>query len=235
MRIAVCDDLNTDRSQLVNMLHQIMRNFSVEEFSDGRELLEKHAEEPYDLIISDILMPDISGIEMAAVLRRSDTKTPIVFLSTSEEFGVQSYRVLAFDYLLKPLDAEQLRSCLKRLISQREKKKRYIKVTYSGTETSILLSNIRYLESDLRKVIFGLPEGREITVNGKLTDFEPALLEYGFCRCHKSFLVNLEHVNRIEDDMFYLVGGKSVKISRAYKASAKKVYFDYIFNAEELP
>jgi len=235
MRIAVCDDLNTDRRKVIELLHSVMRNFSVEEFSDGNTLLEKHSSDPYDLIITDILMPDISGIDMAAVLRQNDTKTPIVFMSTSEEFGVQSYRVLAFDYLLKPIDKEQLKECLKRLIAQREKKKRYIKVSYLGTETSILLSNIKYLESNLRKVNFGLPEGREITVSGKLSDFEPSLIEYGFCRCHKSYLVNLEHIDRIEDDVFYLVGGKTVNISRAYKASAKKAYFDYVFNAEGLP
>lgn len=235
MRIAVCDDLNTDRQLVIDMLNSMLKNFSVETFSNGNDLLEKHALAPYDLIISDILMPDISGIEMAAELRRTDIKTPIVFMSTSEEFGVQSYRVLAFDYLLKPIDIGQFNACLKRLISQREKKRRYIKVTYLGTETSILLSNIHYLESNLRKVIFGLPEGREITVNGKLSDFEPALIEHGFCRCHKSYLVNLEHIDRIEDDMFYLTCGKTVNISRAYKSSAKKAYFDYVFNAEELP
>lgn len=235
MRIAVCDDFNTDRCRVIDMLNSVMKNFTVDEFSNGNELLDKHALEPYDLIISDILMPDISGIDMAATLRRTDTKTPIVFMSTSEEFGVQSYRVLAFDYLLKPIDMEQFKACLKRLMSQREKKKRYIKVTYLGTETSILLSNIQYLESNLRKVIFGLPKGREITVSGKLTDFEPALLDHGFCRCHKSFLVNIEHIDRVEDDLFHLTGGKTIRISRAYKASAKKAYFDYVFNAEELP
>ncbi len=235
MRIAICDDLKTDRQQALEMLDSVMKNFSADEFCNANELLEKHAIMPYDLIITDILMPDISGIDMAAQLRKSDTRTPIVFMSTSEEFGVQSYRVLAFDYLLKPLDKDQFKACIKRLLSQREKRKRYIKITYLGTETNILLSNIQYLESNLRKVIFGLPEGREITVSGKLTDFEPSLLSHGFCRCHKSFLVNIEQIDRIEDDMFYLTGGKTVRISRAYKASARKAYFDYIFNAEELP
>ena len=177
-------------------------------------------------------MPSITGIDTAALLRKNDTKTPIVFMSTSEEFGVQSYRVLAFDYLLKPFDMDQFKACMKRLFSQQERKKHYIKISYQGTETSVLLSNIQYLESNLRKVIFGLPKNREITVNGKLSDFEPMLLSHGFCRCHKSFLVNLEHIDRIEDDVFHLIGGKTIKISRAYKASARKAYFDYIFTAE---
>ena len=92
--------------------------------------------------------------------------------------------MLAFDYLLKPIDTEQLRACMRRLLSQRTKK-HYITVTYSGTETKILLSNIQCLESNLRKVIFTLSENREIEVVGKLTDYEEFLLHHGFCRCHK--------------------------------------------------
>lgn len=232
MRIAVCDNLKSERKKAIEALNSVISNISVSEFDDGNELLESHIVHPYDLIILDILMPKISGIDTAVALRKNDTKTPIVFISSSEEFGVQSYRVLAFDYLLKPIDRDQLKSCIRRLLSQREKKKQYITVTYSGTETSILLSNIQCLESNLRKVIFTLSENREMEVNGKLTDFEPFLLGHGFCRCHKSYLVNLEHVDRIDGNMFWLTGGKSIKISRTYLQSAKKAYLEYVFTAE---
>lgn len=232
MRIAICDNLKSERKKAIEVLNSVISNISVSEFSDGNELLKSHALHPYDLIILDILMPKISGIDTAAALRKSDTKTPIVFMSASEEFGVQSYRVFAFDYLLKPIDKEQLKSCIKRLLSQREKKKQYITVTYLGTETNILLSNIQYLESNLRKVRFALSENGEIEVNGKLTDFEPFLLGHGFCRCHKSYLVNMEHIDRMDGSTFYLTGGKSISISRAYLQSAKKAYLEYVFTAE---
>ena len=232
MRIAICDDQKNERQKMIEALGSVIDHFSTNEFDNGSALLESHAKHPYDLIILDILMPEMNGIDTAASLRKSDTKTPIIFLSTSKEFGVQSYRVLAFDYLLKPIDREQLRGCMKRLFSQTAKKKHSVTITYEGAEIDILLSNIQCLESNLRKVIFTLPENREIKIVGKLTDFEPFLLEHGFCRCHKSYLVNIEHIDRIDDDMFYLTGGKAVKISRAYLQSAKKAYFEYIFTAE---
>lgn len=232
MRIAVCDDVQSEREKVVEALASVIRNYTINEFDDGHILLENHVRNPYDLIILDILMPQISGIDIAAELRKSDAKTPIVFVSTSEEFGVQSYRVLAFDYLLKPIEKEQLRSCIKRLLTQQEKRKHYITVPYSGTEIKILLSNIQCLESNLRKVIFTLSDNRVIEINGKLTDFEPFLREHGFCRCHKSYLVNIAYIDRINDEMFCLAGGKMVKISRAYMQSAKKAYFEYVFEAE---
>lgn len=94
MRIAICDDLQTERQKTIEALDSVIRNFSVNEFDDGAELIKSHEVLPYDLIILDILMPKISGMDTAAQIRKKDTKTPIVFISTSEEFGVQSYRVL---------------------------------------------------------------------------------------------------------------------------------------------
>ena len=232
MRIAICDNLKSERKKAIDALNSVMKNFSIQEFDSGSDLLENHSQNPYDLILLDILMPGLSGIDTAAALRKYDMDTPVIFMSTSEEFGVQSYRVLAFDYLLKPISREQLGDCMKRLLSRQEKKKQYITVTYSGIETKILLSNIQCLESRLRKVIFTLKENREIEISGKLTDFEPFLLEHGFCRCHKSYLVNIEHIDRIDDGLFYLTGGKMIRISRTYLQSAKKAYFDYVFTAE---
>ena len=231
MRIAICDDQQSERQKTIDALSGIITNFSAAEFDDGNELLKSHALVPYDLIILDILMPKISGIDTAAILRKTDTKTPVIFISTSEEFGVQSYRVLAFDYILKPIDTAQLKSCMKRLFFD-YRKKQYITITYSGTETNVLLSNIQCLESNLRKVVFTLSENREIEIVGKLADYEKVLLGHGFCRCHKSYLVNIEHIDSIDGDIFHLTCGKNVKISRAYLQSAKKAYFDYVFSAE---
>ena len=231
MRIAICDDLNTERKKVIEALNLIMGNFSVNEFDDGYELIKSHMHMPFDLIILDILMPKISGMDTARLLREKGVNTPVVFISSSEEFGVMSYSVLAFDYILKPIDVERLRECMKRLLAQK-KKKHYISVTYSGTETKILLSNIQCMESNLRKVIITLSENREIEIVGKLADFEEYLIKHGFCRCHKSYIVNIEHIDSIESDTFLLTGGRTVKISRTYLQKAKKAYFDYVFTAE---
>lgn len=103
MRIAVCDDSKQERRNLIGALNRVIRNFTADEFENGDELLKAHADKPYDIIMLDIIMPGQNGIDTAAVIRRTDTKTPVVFVSSSEEFGVLSYRVAAFDYLLSLL------------------------------------------------------------------------------------------------------------------------------------
>lgn len=231
MRIAICDDQKSEREKVIEAFKSVIKDFSVNEFDDGNELVKSHSILPFDLIVLDILMPKIDGIDTAAAIRQSDVKTPIIFVSSSEEFGVMSYRVLAFDYLLKPIDRDMLRASMRRFFLQNNKR-HHITITYSGIETKVLLSNIQCVESNLRKVIFTLSENREIEIVGKLTDFEDELVKHGFCRCHKSYLVNIEHIDSIDADVFHLTGGRTVKISRAYLQSAKKAYFDYVFGAE---
>lgn len=231
MRIAVCDDERVEREKTVAALGTVLSEFTVSEFESGDELVKSHGERAFELIILDIIMPGQNGMETASRLREKDSATPIVFISSSEEFGVQSYSVLAFDYILKPIDTERLRSCINRLPERREHKQ-FITVTYSGTKTDILLSNIQCAESNLRKVIFTLSGNRELEIAGKLADFEEYLLANGFCRCHKSYIVNIEHIDSIDSDTFYLTGGKAIKISRTYLQSAKKAYFDYVFASE---
>ncbi len=231
MRIAICDDARSDRQRVITMIADMYPDVQTDEFDNGRLLADSHAAKPYDIIIMDIIMPAINGIDTAAIIRETDRNTPIIFLSSSEEFGVVSYRVFAFDYLLKPVDAAQLSACLGRIAPQ-NKKKEYITVMYSGVETDILLSNICYLESNLRKVIFYLSGGQSISVSAKLTDYEEYLSEHGFCRCHKSFLVNTSCIDSIDGDSFRLLDGRLVKISRTHMHSAKKAYFDYVFSSD---
>ena len=97
MRIAICDDLKEERKKVIDALNSVIKNFSVNEFEDGNELLKNHSAFPYDLIFLDIHMPKISGIDTAAAIREKDEKTPVIFISESNDFAFQSYSVLAFD------------------------------------------------------------------------------------------------------------------------------------------
>lgn len=74
MRIAICDDLQTERQKTIEALDSVIRNFSVNEFDDGAELIKSHEVLPYDLIILDILMPKISGMDTAAQIRKKRYK-----------------------------------------------------------------------------------------------------------------------------------------------------------------
>lgn len=136
--------------------------------------------------------------------------------------------MLAFDYLLKPVTDEAIKCCIDRFKKKRPDN-RVVTIRYLGVRTNILLSNILYFESELRKVNFYLLEGKKITIKAKLDDFREIMLEQDFCRCHKSYVVNMTYVSSILSDEFHLTDGKEIKISRSFLHEAKQKYFNYVF------
>lgn len=228
MNIAICDDLSKERAMIAGHLCAYFSKPKLSEFENGAELVHAHKQDRFDLILLDMLMPGLNGIQTAEKIRTFDEHTPIVFATTTEDFAVQSYRVLAFDYLLKPVTADAMAQCLSRF-TKLVPDKRFFSVNYMGVRTDILLSNIVYLESELRKVIFHLAGGERIVVTAKLEEFLSLCDEPDFCRCHKSFLVNLGYVDTISGEDFCMSGGTSLRISRTFLSDAKKAYFDYVF------
>jgi DNA-binding LytR/AlgR family response regulator len=232
MRIAICDDLQREREVLRKCVEKIQINAEVFEYENGNELLVHHKNNRYDIVFLDILMPIINGINIAEAIREYDRETPIVFLTTSEEFAVRSYRVFAFDYLLKPIQEIEIHNCLRRF-SALKKDIALINVKLMGVDTKILISNILYLESNLHKIVFHLAGSREIQLTAKLSDYEMLIESFNFCRCHKSYIVNIEHVSSIIGDQYTMTNGDKIKISRQHFSNAKKTYFNYVFAGKE--
>ncbi|MEG1775183.1 MAG: LytTR family DNA-binding domain-containing protein [Clostridia bacterium] len=233
MNIAVCDDLEDERRSLIGHLHAYFNSATVREFENGAELVAAHAKERFDLMLLDMLMPGLNGIETAEKIRAFDDQTPIVFVTSTEDFALQSYRVLAFDYLLKPVTTDAMQRCLARFVKYTPDQ-RFLTVDYLGVRTDILLCNIIYLESDLRKVHLILSGSKTLSLTAKLDRFFSLTAEPDFCRCHKSFIVNLNHVEAIEGENFRMTDGSMIRISRTYLNDAKKAYFRYAFGKETL-
>lgn len=116
MKIAIVDDSSLDRDFLKNGLEIIfeernIENLEIQEFSSGEELLNYLRENPSDffhIIFMDIYMEDLTGVETAKAIRKTDEQVKIVFITTSNEFASESYEVRAEDYLIKPFDGQRM-------------------------------------------------------------------------------------------------------------------------------
>lgn len=107
LRIGVCDDDKEFRQRLVQMI-RIWSDHSgipteLYPFDNGDELISKNAAFRMDIILLDIVMPLLNGMDTARELRAQDTAVKIIFLTSSPEFALESYEVRAQDYLLKPI------------------------------------------------------------------------------------------------------------------------------------
>ena len=110
IRIAICDDLYNERNMIQSLLTSIQNEeqkleFNITQYEEGEALLmdmEENLSE-FDLVILDIYMDGINGMETARKIRENDINIPIVFLTASPDFALESYDVNAFGYLLKPV------------------------------------------------------------------------------------------------------------------------------------
>ncbi len=93
MSIAVCDDRKDERHMITEALKTVIKDFSADEFDDGNELLKSHDLRRYDLIILDIIMPKISGMDTAAALRKTDVETPVFFVISSTAVFASIYGI----------------------------------------------------------------------------------------------------------------------------------------------
>ena len=112
MKIGICDDelqFLESTCQLIEQwanLHRI--KIDIYRFTNGDDLLQAHCNECLDLIFLDVIMPLLNGIDTARELRNNNQEVPIIFLTASREFAVDSYEVKAYNYLIKPLSKAKL-------------------------------------------------------------------------------------------------------------------------------
>lgn len=214
-RIAICDDVEVERfvlkRQLMVYFQTNGREAQIQEYESGESLL-ADIEEGYiwpDLIFLDIYMGDLNGMDTARKLRDLGVKAPIVFLTASPDFALESYEVEASGYLLKPADEKQTTAILRRLL--KSELRRRISVKCRRQYRYPFVDEILYLESDRHTVTLHMLDGSVLETTEKLGNLEKKIEDPRFLRCHQSFLVNMDHITDVEEE-FLLRNGERVPI-----------------------
>lgn len=228
IKIAICEDDKNDRIELKEKLDLIMKPNNLEamffEYEDGNEFLKASLEKiaSIDLIFMDIYMGTSNGMDIVKELRNQGIHTPIIFLTSSSEFLLESYDVTTLFYIVKPLKNEKLLLAIRRFLSTYHSKQIII-----GSEI-ISTGDIVFAESKLKNINVYLKNGNFINIREKLDNLEKTLIGDNFLRCHQSYIVNLDYVKKIEKDIFFTVIDKSVLIRKRDAASIRKRYYDYL-------
>lgn len=191
-------------------------------FSAGSAALEYLAEgRRVDIAFLDIVMPGMSGVQFAGILRDKGFKGYIVFLTSVNDFASESYKVGAFSYVLKPVKREQLFSLLER-IEEHWEKSRKEEAAAVMVQTKKFSRNLPFREIVFTEVIgrtlhIHLVKGETVSINKAMKDFAPSILDDGrFSHCHSSIIVNMDFVETIRDNAAVLKTGQSIPISRRY-------------------
>ena len=192
------------------------------------EAMDFLASNTIDLIFIDINMPQMSGMDFVKTLH---SQPNIIFTTAYSQYAVESYKVDAIDYLLKPITYDDfLRSAnkaqkfilQKQTILQKEEPKQYFFVNSDGKIIKINLQEIYYIESMSEYVKIYLANEKYIVTFMRLKNLEEFLSKNKFMRVHRSYIVNTQNITTIERNRIVFYGNTYVPISEQYKSEFKK-------------
>ncbi len=216
MRIAILDD---DPQQLQAMKQYVQaelapflqQSHQVEEFPSGEAFLAKWEPFTYDLIILDIYMDTLTGMDVAYKIRERDDRVLLAFCTSSNEFASESYDVGARYYLRKPINQDSVSRMFKKFDLQHYERIRTVQLPDGH---SVMLRSILYTDYDNHVVTVHLNGQAPYKLRTKQSDIEALLPTGDFCVPYKGVTVNFHGVVSISDDTLTLKDGSQVPLTR---------------------
>ena len=217
LKIAVCDDNKADQDYVINLLHEYANEsgvmLEIQAFGSAEQFLFQYAEEKdYQIIVLDIELEKMNGVELAKKLREDNREIQIFFVTGFPEYISEGYEVDALHYLMKPVNKEKVFRVMEKAVLNLKVEEKVLFVHENGEMLKILTRNIFYVEVFSHSCTIHTTEG---IVETKMTisDLEKKLLE-GFIRVHRSYLVNLEQIKKITKTEIHMEDGSIVPLSR---------------------
>ncbi len=239
MTIALCDD---DAQQAKN-LRGLLTDWSADkpfavticEYESGTDFLFHYEDVPCDLLLLDIEMPGINGMELAKKLRARGDMLPIIFITGYSEYISEGYDVEALHYLLKPLDAEKLFAVLDRYVSRCGNSSEEILIPGAGMSTHVSVDSIIYIEAFGRKTQVHLADQSAhglsvIDCSMGISRFENLK---GLIRCHRSYIINLRHVRSIGKTSVLFDTGAEIPLSRRLYHEVNQMFISFYMGQKD--
>ena len=212
MRILIVDDEALARSRLSSMLQQLGAPYEVAgEAANGLQAVEKCQAEPIDLVLMDVRMPGMDGLQAAARLAEGETPPTVIFTTAYDEHALAAFERNASGYLLKPIKLDRLRQALQRaqqltraqLVSQPgseepPKARGHICSQVGKGLRTVPVAEILYFQAEQKYVVAHLAQG-EILLEEPLKSLEQEFAD-SFLRIHRSTLVAKKYLTGMEKD-----------------------------------
>lgn len=228
-RLAICDDEQADVVYLQSLLEKWAEStraaLKIERYSSAEAFLFQYEEDKdFDLLLLDIEMGEMSGLELARKIRQENRAVQIIFITGYMDYIAEGYDVEALHYLLKPVTAEKLFAVLDRAAERLKSKEKELCLALLGTVVRIPFHEIRYLEVQRNYVTVHGAEA--YTVKKTLNELEEELDE-SFCRTGRSYIVNLLFVKKITKAQVVLKDGEEIPLSRNFYEKMNRAMIQY--------
>lgn len=228
IRIAIVDDekiiLNSIHKKIEKILYDLNVEFEIQDFTIGKIALKEITEKEFDIIFLDIDMPEVSGMEIAKIIRMQEENIDIVFITNKDELVYDAIKFAPFRFIRKSRFDEEIPEALHNFIDKLHRSKSLYIFSTSNGKKAVQPVRIRYIEVSSHKLSIHLLNESFIT-NGNLKDIEEVFCTYGFIKIHQSFLVNFRFINYIKRNEVILDNGTVLPLSRS---RYEKTKFEYM-------
>ena len=242
MKIAFCDDDAACREEIDGLLsiyagERPDYNISYNAFAYTDDILDASAKiGAFDLYVLDIVMQnDITGIELGVKLRQAGYDGKIVYLTSSAEYAIDSFKVKPFHYVMKPVEKDSFFAILDEayeIISHENNQKFMVKT--KGNSLLVSYDSILYAELVKRTLVFNLVGGKTVESTTLRTTFSEAVAELTadsrFMICGSGMLVNLHHVTSVGNDSLMFRNGQKVYLGKKLCRDIRGVWNEFWFN-----
>ena len=219
MNIVVCDDDINCINRLTQLIQQYSEKeeFNIYTYLSGEEFLEQVKKEmKFDIVFLDIEMAEISGIDVARYLREKDDKSIIFFVTSHLNYVSDTFRLGAFQFLVKPVDEKAFQCDFERAVRTYKNTHKFYQIRWRDINTIIEYGDIYYVEAYNRH-LYVHTASMEYMCVGTLTEEEKRLKPYDFVRCHQGFLVNMHKIKEINKTEIILNNGIRMPIGRRFR------------------
>lgn len=244
MRIAICDDDAKCQAQLLDILDDYREerkdlDLYFETFSEPEVLVNFTRQgRIYDVYLLDIVMPRINGIQLGQFLRDNDIGSKIIYLTSNAEYALDSFRVRAFDYLLKPIEKELLYKTLDEAINSiRIKQDKCTIVKTKDGSARIAFDSISYVTLSGRTLIYYLNNSsivKSTTIRCPFTEAVSDLLtDSRFMQCGAGTVLNLHHITSVENERVMFSAIPQMYLNKKFCRELRSAWSTYWLSQED--
>ena len=231
MRIAIVEDDRIDMSQLRRTLEAFCSEIGIscelDGFTAGEDFLAAFSAGKYEMIFFDNYIGETLGITLARHVRETDMEAALVFVTMSPDFAVESFDIGALHYIMKPVTREGIAKVFDRWKAGHNTPGPIVELVVNRVPVHIPADSIQYIESADKNCIIHCQK-QELKVHLSMDKLADQLPSDRFIRPHRSFIISMNYIKRMNDHAFLLENGETVPVSRLVWAEVKSKYMEYL-------
>lgn len=227
MKLFICDDEVQIRHDFEKMIQKLYPQSEIKAFCSGEELLSELEKEPCDVLLLDIDMPGMDGMDVAKRLGEMEVKPLLVFVTSHDELVYDSFRYHPFGFVRKSYFEKEIEKVLRDCERELASHEAHFTFRANGREVCLPLEEILYFEADGNYLKLYLAT-EEYRLRSTIAAVENSLGTRGFIRVHKGFLVNQKAIRMLGTDELQLENGTTLPIGKTYGETAKKLFMRYM-------